>query len=106
MSGRQSEAAKAAAAKRAERIAKAEQKDVAELMDSPAFRRYVKRYLNTCSVFRTTFTGTSETFFREGRRAIGTTILAEIMAAVPARFPELMAEPLASDEPLPEERED
>mgnify|MGYP001099125650 CR=1 FL=1 len=106
MSGRQSEVAKVEAAKRAERIAKAEQRDVTELMDSPAFRRYAKRYLNTCSVFKTTFTGTSETFFREGQRAIGTTILAEIMSACPERFAELMAERLASDEPKSESDED
>jgi len=106
MSGRQSEAAKAEAVKRAERIARAEQKDVAELMHSPAFRRYAKRYLSSCSVFKTTFTGNSETFFREGQRSIGTTMLAEIMSATPQRFPELMAEKLASDEPEPEDGED
>jgi hypothetical protein len=96
---RQSEADKTAERKRAERIEQAEAKDVADLMDLPAFRRYVKRYLATCNVFKTTFTGSSETFFREGQRSIGTTMFGEVMTACPKRFHELMAEPLASDEP-------
>ena len=104
MSGRQSEADRAAAVKRAERIEQATIRDVRELMESAAFRRYLKRYLSTCSVFKTTFTGNSETFFREGQRSIGTTMMSELMTACPARFHELMAERMPEDEaePAPE----
>ena len=98
MSGRQSEADKDAARQRAERIESAQLKDLRELMDSPAFRRYLKRYLAICNVFKTTFTGTSETFFKEGQRSVGTTMFGELMQACAPRFPELMAEVLASDE--------
>jgi hypothetical protein len=98
MSGRQSEADKEAARLRAERIESAQLKDLRELMDSPAFRRYLKRYLSICSVFKTTFTGNSETFFKEGQRPVGTTMFGELMQACPQRFHELMAEVLASDE--------
>ena len=101
MSGRQSEADKEAQRLRAERIESAQLKDLRELMDSPAFRRYLKRYLTICNVFKTTFTGTSETFFKEGQRSVGTTMFGELMQACSPRFHELMAETLASDEPEP-----
>ncbi|MGE7139146.1 hypothetical protein ACQKIE_16085 [Luteibacter sp. NPDC031894] len=87
---------------RAERIERAQLKDVKELMQLPAFRRYARRYLTLCNVFETTFTGSSETFFREGKRAVGTTILGEIMKIVPGQFAQMMAERMPDDEPEPE----
>jgi hypothetical protein len=83
---------------RAERIQAAQLADVAALMNLPAFRRYAKRYLTICNVFTSTFTGNSETFFKEGRRAVGTTMFGEIMQTAPERFAELMAEPMPDDE--------
>jgi hypothetical protein len=94
------------AKERAERIERAELADVRALMDIPAFRRYAKRYLGLCNVFQTTFTGSSETFFREGKRAVGTTMFGEIMKIVPERFAEMMAEKMPEDEPEPDPPED
>ena len=86
------------AQERAERIERAELADIKALMGIPAFRRYAKRYLGICNVFQTTFTGSSETFFREGKRAVGTTMFGEIMKVTPERFAELMAEKMPDDE--------
>ena len=90
------------AQERAERIERAELADIKALMGIPAFRRYAKRYLGICNVFQTTFTGSSETFFREGKRAVGTTMFGEIMKVTPERFAELMAEKMPDDEPDPD----
>lgn len=97
MSGRKSPDHLKNEARRAERIQQAEQDDIRALMEIPEFRRYLRRYLEITSVFRTTFTGNSETFFREGQRSIGTTMFGEFHMACGARFMELMAEPLHSE---------
>lgn len=97
MSGRKSQEQIAAEADRARQIAEAEQADICALMDRPEFRRYLRRYLEITSVFRSTFTGNSETFFKEGQRSIGTTMFGELHLAAPTRFAELMAEPLHSE---------
>lgn len=108
MSGRVSESSKRLARDRAERIERSELADIKALMGIPAFRRYAKRYLGICNVFQTTFTGSSETFFREGKRAVGTTMFGEIMKVTPERFAELMAEKMPEDEsdPDPDDTDD
>lgn len=97
MSGRKSPSQIAAEKERAERIEQAEQADIRELTELPAFRRYLRRYLGLTHVFQTTFTGNSETFFREGQRSVGTTMFGEFHLAAPSRLAELMAEPLHSE---------
>jgi hypothetical protein len=47
------------------------QEDTRALMALPAFRRFVWEILEQTHVFRTSFTGNSETFFKEGERNIG-----------------------------------
>jgi hypothetical protein len=61
------------------------------LMGSKRGRRIVWGILEECGVFRTSFTGNSETFFREGRRAIGLWAL-DLAAANPDIFAQMMAE--------------
>jgi hypothetical protein len=97
MSGRKSPSQIQAEKQRANLIEQAEQTDIRALMDLPAFRRYLRRYLALTHVFQTTFTGNSETFFREGQRSVGTTMFGEFHMACPGRFAELMAEPLHSE---------
>lgn len=95
---RQTDVDRQAAARREARVQRAQLKDIIVLLGQPEFRRYVKRYLAICSVFRTTFTGSSETFFKEGQRSIGTTMFGEIMQASPDRFSEIMREPMPEDD--------
>lgn len=95
---RQSDIDRERAEKRAARTQREQLKDIAVLLNQPEFRRYVKRYLAICSVFKTTFTGSSETFFKEGQRSIGTTMFGEIMQASPHRFTEIMAEKMPEDD--------
>lgn len=100
---RQSDIDRERAEKRAARTQREQLKDTRVLLGQPEFRRYVKRYLATCNVFKTTFTGSSETFFKEGQRSIGTTMFGEIMQASPERFTEIMAEKMPEDDDDPEE---
>lgn len=83
---------------RAERIQRAQLQDLTALLKRREFRRYLKRYLTLASVFKTTFTGNSETFFREGQRSIGTTMLGEMMQADPKAFALVMAEKMPEDD--------
>jgi hypothetical protein len=48
------------------------------LMSHKQGRRIVWRILEQAGVYRQTFTGNSETFFREGKRSIGLFVLAEV----------------------------
>lgn len=55
-----------------------EANDIRWLMDNKAGRRIVHRLLAEAGIHRTSFTGNSETFFREGKRAFGLFIEAEV----------------------------
>lgn len=55
--------------------------DVAWLMAQPRGRRFVYRLLTMSNVFSSSFTGNSETFFNEGRRVIGTTLIKDLVDA-------------------------
>ncbi len=53
------------------------------VMRSKPGRRFVWRLLSWTHVFRTSFTGNSETYFREGERNIGCRIMNEIHSLCP-----------------------
>ena len=55
--------------------------DVRHVLNSKEGRRFLWRYLGECGMFRTSFTGNSETFFKEGERNIGLKIMSDITAA-------------------------
>ena len=56
------------------------------LLDSVHGRAVIWRILSQCGVYRTSFTGDSETFFKEGKRAVGLWLLDELFEADPAAF--------------------
>ena len=55
-----------------------EANDIKWLMANKQGRRIVWRLLAEAGVYRSSFTGNSETFFREGKREIGLFLLREI----------------------------
>ena len=55
-----------------------DKEDFKWLMGSKRGRRIVWRLLERTGVFRTSFTGNSETFFREGQRNVGLMLMAQI----------------------------
>lgn len=66
--------------------------DLKKVLAMPEGRRLLWRLLSEAGVFRTTFTGNSQTFLNEGRRQIGLLILSEIMQAKPEAFTQMQRE--------------
>lgn len=69
----------------AERTSQAKLRDhvyaqgLAHTLSTMEGRAWVYKVLDACGVFRTSFTGNSETFMREGQRNVGLLIMADIM---------------------------
>lgn len=55
--------------------------DLKEVLATHSGRRFIWRYLEKCGVFTSSFTGNSETFFKEGSRNIGLQLLADVQEA-------------------------
>jgi hypothetical protein len=51
------------------------------ILSSRQGRRFLWRYLERCGVFKTSFDGTSRTYFNEGERNIGLKLLADVNEA-------------------------
>jgi len=66
--------------------------DYQKILKMPEGRRQLYRILEDCGVFQVSFTGNSETFFREGKRSIGLLILADIMEAEPEKLLQMQNE--------------
>lgn len=66
--------------------------DIAWLLADRRGRRLMWRVFSIAGIFRNSFTGSSETFFNEGKRVIGTTLFADLMQAMPTAFAEMQAE--------------
>lgn len=63
-----------------------EVEDIKWLMKGRQGRRIVWRLLEKTGVFRSSFTGNSETFFREGMRNVGLMLLAQINETCPEQY--------------------
>jgi hypothetical protein len=66
--------------------------DIKWLMGSRRGRRIVWRLLERTGVFRSSFTGNSETFFREGMRNVGLMLMAQINEACPEQYTQMVQE--------------
>lgn len=75
-----------AAARVAKRRAEREAGDMRWIMSDARGRRFIWRLLGNAGIFRTSFTGNSETFFREGARSIGLQVFAELHQVVPDAY--------------------
>ncbi len=64
--------------------------DMRAVLDTPEGRRVMKNLIGFTGVFRTTFTGNSETFYREGARQVGLKIIADVRLSAPERLAELI----------------
>lgn len=64
--------------------------DIRQLIATAHGKRVFWRYLELCGVYKSSFTGSSETFFLEGQRNIGLKILADIVDADPKAYVAMM----------------
>lgn len=69
--------------------------DVREVMDSPAGRRFVWGSIRDAGTFGSSFTGNSETFFREGRRDVGIRLMSEVQTVCPELYVVMLTEAMA-----------
>jgi len=60
--------------------------DIKALMQIPAFRRFIWELLGWSHIFGTSFTGNSETFFREGERNIGLKVFLRVQENDPEGY--------------------
>lgn len=60
--------------------------DLKYILDSEQGRRFVWRILEMTGLFKSSFTGSSETYFLEGQRNIGLKLLAEVMNCDPQAY--------------------
>lgn len=89
---RSQERATAAADERARLAAQLEEDDFKWLMSNKRGRRIVWRLLERTGVYRSSFTGNSETFFREGMRNVGLMLMAQINTICPGHYATMLQE--------------
>ena len=66
--------------------------DVKKVLSSAEGRRFIWKLMSEAGVFRTSFTGNSETFFNEGKRSMGLLILSEVNLANMGIFSQMQVE--------------
>jgi hypothetical protein len=66
--------------------------DIKWLMGTKRGRRIVWRLLERTGVYRSSFTGDNETFFREGERNVGLMLMAQINESCPESYTLMMKE--------------
>ena len=69
-----------------------EANDIKWLMSTKQGRRVVWRLLSEAGIYRTSFTGNSETFFREGKRQMGLFLVAEVHTHATDAYPLMVQE--------------
>jgi hypothetical protein len=69
-----------------------ETEDLKWLLSDKRGRRVLWRILERTGLYRTSFTGNSETYFREGQRDIGLQLLSLITANCPEKYGLMMTE--------------
>lgn len=83
-------------AERLERVAEAKRRrdieDFKTLMKTKEGRRFVWRILSETGVYHSSFTGNSETFFKEGRRSIGLILIGELHTICPELYAVMVEE--------------
>jgi len=83
-------------------LARQEVDDIKELLSTPVGRRFYWRLLGLTGQFRSSFTGNSETFFREGERNIGLILMADINEIMPEAYVLMIQENQAREESVDE----
>lgn len=79
-------------ARKAQNEVRTEAEDIKWLMSGKRGRRVMWHLLDRAGVFRSSFTGNSETFFREGQRNIGLIYLAQVHEHTPEAYSTMVEE--------------
>lgn len=84
--GNSTEAQRAEDAKKKHLRIEQQNEDIRWLMSTKSGRRVMSRLLDFTGVYRSSFTGNSETFFREGQRNVGLHFLADVQSLAPGDY--------------------
>lgn len=71
---------------------KQEAADLKWVLSDRRGRRFYRRLVEHTGVFQSSFTGNSETFFREGRRDVGLKLMADLTRNAPEAYSVMMQE--------------
>lgn len=66
--------------------------DVALVLATVEGRRFFWRMLGECGLFKSSFTGNNTTFFNEGMRQVGLTMMADLEQADPSAYLKMLEE--------------
>lgn len=80
-------------------ISEQEAVDIQWLMADPRGRRLMRGWLAFCGMERTSFTGDSKTFFREGMRNVGLMLTAQMTTHAMEGYFQMLREHLAGTQP-------
>jgi hypothetical protein len=78
--------------KKSDRRRERELNDIRKVLSSSEGRRFCWRVLSESGLYKTSFTGNSQTFFLEGRRSLGLFLLNELMSANATAFASMQQE--------------
>ena len=82
----------------AKALRQVEANDVKWLMSNKQGRRFISRLIGEAGVYRTTFTGNSETFFKEGKRSFGLFLISEVVTHAPESYALMQTEARSTNE--------
>lgn len=74
------------------RIRERELADIKAIMSAVEGRRYMWKLLDRAGIYRSSFTGNSTTFFNEGQRNLGLSVLADINESCPELYLTMLEE--------------
>lgn len=80
-----------------ERRAELALEDMRALLGRVEFRRFLGRLFNVCGLYDSDYIGSSEIYFKQGRRSVANDILNEIKAVDPEAYPRMQMELLRED---------
>ncbi len=69
-----------------------ELEDFRWIMSTKEGRRFIRRMIERCHLYKTSFTGNNTTFYLEGERNIGILLLAELNSSCPEQYGVMMKE--------------
>lgn len=67
-------------------------RDLKFILETEQGRSYLYELLDFCGLYKGSFTGNSETFYREGQRNVGLKIFADIGRVAPEAYIKMMSE--------------
>ncbi len=80
-----------------EKLARQTAEDLKWIMSDKRGRRFMWGLLSRAGVYRSSFTGNSETFFREGMRNLGLMYVNDLHASCPDRYYAMVKEAKTND---------